>query len=142
MNSEDYSANTALQHLAETIDNFSMPSIDAIRALDVDISKFDRAEWKYEVLRREIEDFQNGLTDAYDVCVKLASFGTNVLMSVDEIGYQNPDILFFYGTVEGNPAQLIQHSSQLNFMLLAMPKREPGAKPRRIGFQISEESDE
>ena len=55
-------------------------------------------------------------------------------MFVDDIGYQNPDIMYFYGTVNGNQAQLIQHVSQLNFMLMAVPKDLPERKPRRIGF--------
>lgn len=46
-------------------------------------------------------------------------------MIVDEIGYQNPDLLFFYGIVNRNEAQLIQYISQLNFLLMTQPKPEP-----------------
>lgn len=62
-------------------------------------------------------------------------------MIVDEIGYQNPDLLYFYGTVNGNEAQLIQHISQLNFLLMTQPKPEPQAKPRRIGFATDDEEE-
>ena len=54
-----------------------------------------------------------------DVCVKVASLGTTILMFVNEIGFQNPDLLYFYGTVDGNEAQLIQHITQLSFLLIA-----------------------
>lgn len=95
---------------------------------------YHMADWKYDKIKEQIEEFQNNLPDTVDVCVQLASFGHNITMVVDSIGYQNPDIMFFYGTVDGNEAQLIQHMSQLNFLLLALPKKEKKDKPRRIGF--------
>jgi len=57
-----------------------------------------------------------------------------MIMQVDDIGYQNPDMLFFYGYINGNKTQLIQNSSQLNFMLMTVNKEEPERPPRRIGF--------
>lgn len=96
------------------------------------------ADWKYEVLKEQIEDFQSDLSDDLDVCVQLAYFGSNIVMFVDEIGYQNPDLLYFHGTYNGQRAQLIQNAAQLNFLLLAVPKTEPEKKPRRIGFFASD----
>ena len=49
--------------------------------------------------------------DTIDVCVQLTLFGTSILMYVDFIGYQNPNMLYFYGIINGNEAQLIQHIS-------------------------------
>ena len=103
---------------------------------------YSMADWKYEKLKEQIEEFQENLLDNVDVCIQLASFGQTVLMIVDEIGYQNPDLLFFYGTVNGNEAELIQHVSQLSFLLMTQPKPEPQAKPRRIGFITDEEVEE
>ena len=100
---------------------------------------YSMADWKYEKLKEQIEEFQENLPDTVDVCIQLASFGQSILMIVDEIGYQNPDLLYFFGTVNGNEAQLIQHISQLNFLLMAQPKPELQAKPRRIGFYTEEE---
>ena len=97
---------------------------------------YSMADWKYEKLKEQIEDFQENLPDSVDVCVQLASFGTNILMFVEGIGYQNPDMLYFYGTINGNEAQLIQHISQLNFLLMSVPKLESDAKPKRIGFTV------
>lgn len=96
------------------------------------------ADFKYEVLKKEIETFQNELSEEYDVMVKLTSFGSQMIMQVTNIGYQNPDVLFFYGFCNGQKAQLIQHVSQLSFMLLAMKKPEPERKPNRIGFIVKE----
>ena len=96
------------------------------------------ADFKYEVLRDEIETFQRELSEEYDVMVALTSFGSQMIMQVTNIGYQNPDVLFFYGSCNGQKAQLIQHVSQLSFMLLAMKKEEPDRKPNRIGFIVEE----
>ena len=103
---------------------------------------YTMADWKYEKLKEQIEELQENLPDTVDVCIQLASFGESILMIVDDIGYQNPDLLYFYGTVNGNEAQLIQHISQLNFLLVTQPKPEPQAKPKRIGFAIDDEADE
>lgn len=97
---------------------------------------YSMADWKYEKLKEQIIEFQNDLPDTLDVCVQLASFGNSLIMNVYEIGYQNPDLLYFYGSINGNEAQLIQHVSQLNFLLLALPKPNPAGKPRRIGFHV------
>ena len=69
-----------------------------------------------------------------DVCVNLASFGQSLIMDVETIKYQNPNLLYFYGKVNDMDAQLIQHMTQLNFLLLARQKSKPNEDPRRIGF--------
>jgi len=96
------------------------------------------ADFKYEILKEEIEAFQSELSEEYDVMVQLTSFGSQMIMQVTNIGYQNPDVLFFYGFCNGQKAQLIQHISQLSFMLLSIKKEEPNRKPNRIGFIVKE----
>lgn len=112
---------------------------NAAQALQFANRDYNHADWKYEKLMEEIEAFQSNLSDEYDVCAQLAAFGTSILMYVTDIGYQNPDILYFYGSVNGNEAQLIQHMSQLNFLLMAIKKEEPDRPPRRIGFFTDDE---
>ena len=99
------------------------------------IDDYLTADYKFEILKTEIEEFQSKLTDEYDVAIAMASFGKDMVMQVTEIGYQNPDLMYFYGYVDGHEAQLIQHISQLNFLLQAVPKENPNAKARRIGFK-------
>ena len=103
------------------------------------LRNYSMADWKYEKIKEQIEEFQTGLADDIDVCVALASFGTNMIMQVTDIGYQNPDMLYFYGYINGNETQLIQHVSQLNFILMAVKKDEPERPPRRIGFVADDE---
>lgn len=112
---------------------------NAERALQYANRDYTYADWKYEKLKEQIEEFQSGLTDDVDVCVALASFGTSMIMQVADIGYQNPDMLYFYGYINGNETQLIQHVSQLNFVLMAVKKEEPERPPRRIGFVSDDE---
>lgn len=97
---------------------------------------YNMADWKYEKLVEQIREFEEILDDDHEIALKLASFGSSVVMSVTDIGYQNPDILYFYGFVDGKEAQLIQHISQLNF-LITFVEREDKTKPaRRIGFAL------
>lgn len=105
----------------------------------INIKPNDSADRKYEIIVEQIKEFQDGLSDELDVCVQLASFGSSILMYVTDIGYQNPDVLYFWGHINGNKAQLIQHMSQLNFLLMAVKKEKPEDKPKRIGFLIDEE---
>ena len=97
------------------------------------------ADWKYKKIVEQIREFEAELDDEHEVALRLASFGTSIVMTVTDIGYQNPDMLYFYGIVNGKGAQLIQHISQLNFLLLAIEKQTPSAPPRRIGFALDAE---
>ena len=60
------------------------------------------------------------------------------VVSIEGLGYYDPDILTFYGSDEaGLKMQLIQHVSQLSVMLQARPKAHPDDAPRRIGFRLT-----
>jgi len=102
-------------------------------------SSYTMANSAYEHIAKEIEKFQNTLDSEHEVGLMLASFGQTVMMAVEDIDYQNPNLLYFYGTIDGSPAQLIQHLNQLNFVLTAV-SRQPELPARRIGFQFLQES--
>ena len=82
----------------------------------------------------QIDAFQENLDDDKEVAVLLASFGSSLLMTVTGIGFQNPELVYFYGYVDGKPSQLIQHITQINFLLTSVDKEDPEKPPRRIGF--------
>lgn len=117
------------------LNNTTLNIVDELSSLDIG-RDYTMADWKYEKLKEQIIEFQENLSDDVDVYIQLASFGQSIYMIVDEIGYQNPDLLYFFGTVNGNEAQLIQHISQLSFLLMTQPKLEPERSPRRIGFHM------
>lgn len=106
------------------------------------IRNYHLADWKYEKIMEEIRDFENRLDSEHELAVKLASFGSPITMVVTSIGYQNPDMLYFYGFVNGKDAQLIQHISQLSFLLTSVEREDKTKPAHRIGFQVSDAKDE
>lgn len=50
-----------------------LPSIEIPR-------NYNLADWKYEILQEQIEEFQSDLSDDLDVCVALTSFGKSMIM--------------------------------------------------------------
>ncbi len=64
------------------------------------------------------------------------------VLRIEGIGFFAPDIVTFYGRDETEArTQLIQHVSQLNVMLRAMPKAPEVEEPRRIGFRLAADLD-
>lgn len=110
---------------------------DTIQALTP--RDYSMADYTYEVILDRIKEFEKELDSDHEVGIKLASFGQSITMSVTDIGYSNPSTLVFYGFVGEQPATLIQHVSQLNFLLLAVKKADPEKPPRRIGFALPTE---
>ena len=51
-------------------------------------------------------------------------------------------MLYFYGFVNGKDAQLIQHVSQLNFLITSVEREDKTKPARRIGIQTSEASED
>lgn len=90
-----------------------------------------------EAIKNYVEEFERGLDEEHEVGVRLASFGGVVIFHAEQIGFTKPNIITFYGVTEdGEKIQLIQHVSQLNFLLKAVKKREH--KASRIGFLWSD----
>lgn len=97
------------------------------------------ADYQYEIITEAILEFQNDLNDDQDVALFLASFGQSVVMQVTCIGYSNPSLIHFHGFVNGRESELIQHVSQLSFLLTSTPKDDPEREPIRIKGFISED---
>ena len=106
-----------------------IPSFDLEPPRDYDLADYTR-----EVIMDRIKEFEDQLDNEHEVGLRLASFGQSIMLSVTGIGYSNPSTLVFYGYVGDQPATLIQHVSQLNFLLMAVKKADPQKAPRRIGF--------
>ena len=113
---------------------YAPPPLEVISPRD-----YNLADYSYEVILERIKYFEYSLDDEHEVAVKLASFGQALTLSVTDIGYSNPSTLVFHGYVGDQPATLIQHMSQLNFLLVAVKKSDPEKPPRRIGFSVGQE---
>lgn len=97
------------------------------------------AEWAYERLILYIQNFESQLDSDQEVAMGFTGGQAGVL-SIEGVGFFDPDIVTFYGRDEnGLKTQLIQHVTQLNVVLRAVPKEQPAAPPRRIGFRMMQQ---
>ena len=95
------------------------------------------ARWMFERLATYIRQFESRLDEEHEIGARLVSFGANLTFHIEDMGYFGPDMIVFYGKNDkGEPVQLIQHTSQLNVLLVAVRKQE--LRPRRIGFILDE----
>lgn len=92
------------------------------------------ADWMHERLVKTINDFEEDLPENMQAGGRLVSFN-NITFSIDDIGYWNPDIIKFYGTLpDGSSVELVQHTSQLNVLLVAVERQDTSKPRRKIGF--------
>lgn len=88
-----------------------------------------------ENLYQEIIKYQSSLQDTEDVAISVVKFNESITILVDSIGYIGYNLVRFGGKDNsGKPMELIQHISQLNFLLMVVPKPEPEVPKRKIGF--------
>lgn len=93
----------------------------------------------YMRLIEYINSFDAKLDQEHEVGVKLVSFDQTIMFAVYDLGYYNPSLICFYGNMEdGSPVQLIQHISQINFLLMALKRTDPLKPKRPIGFIVNE----
>ena len=94
------------------------------------------AEWAYERLILYIKNFEEQLDNEHEVAMGFTGGDAGVLR-IEGMGYFDPDIVTFYGSdPTGAKTQLVQHVSQLNVLLRALPKQIEAEAPRRIGFRL------
>ncbi|MFN7222507.1 MAG: DUF6173 family protein [Paracoccaceae bacterium] len=95
------------------------------------------AEWAYERVIQYIRNFEAQLDNAHEVALGFTGADAGILQ-IEGLGFYDPDIITFYGFDEdGLKTQLVQHVSQLNVLLRAIPKHAAEEPPRRIGFHLS-----
>ncbi|WP_298973998.1 DUF6173 family protein [uncultured Roseobacter sp.] len=97
------------------------------------------AQWAYERIILYLKHFEEQLDNSHEVAMGFTGGDVGVLR-IEGMGYFDPDIVTFYGSDgAGGKTQLIQHVSQLNVMLRALPKPEEKAEARRIGFRLAQD---
>ena len=95
------------------------------------------AEWAYERLILYIQNFEEQLDNEHEVAMGFTGGDAGVL-KIEGMGFFDPDIVTFYGSdPAGGKTQLVQHVSQLNVMLRALPKGVETEEPNRIGFKLA-----
>jgi len=95
------------------------------------------ARWAYERLILYIRNFEAQLDNAHEVAMGFTGGDAGVIR-IEGLGYFDPDLVTFFGTdPQGARTQLVQHVTQLNVMLRALPKMAEAEAPRRIGFRLA-----
>lgn len=94
---------------------------------------YSYSDTQFEILREYIEEYESTLDTEHEVGLLLTNFGQSTLMQVCEISYEESVLLIFKGYVNGKYSTLIQHVSQLNFLITSVEK-EPNRPKRKIGF--------
>lgn len=95
--------------------------------------RFDASDI-FDHLTRRVQSFQDRITADHEVAVQLANFGIAATLHIRSISCVNPNLIEFHGVLpEGQPATLVQHISQLNFLLAEVPPVKD-EEPYRIGF--------
>ncbi len=106
---------------------------------DKPASQKSPAQWAYERVVLYLKNFEEQLDNEHEVAMGFTGGDAGVLR-IEGMGYFDPDIVTFYGTdPAGGRTQLVQHVSQLNVMLRALPKEAKDAAPKRIGFRLVED---
>jgi hypothetical protein len=122
-----------------------MPDLsEAVQAMqETRMADHGYAHILYERLIKQIQDFEADLDSNEEIAAYLSSFGTTLLIQIEDIGYQNPFFIIFYGyTVnDRQKVKLVQHTTQLNVLFTSVKLRpEESRQARRIGFHTGKEN--
>ena len=84
------------------------------------IQEQSTAEIIAEHLYQEITDYQASLPNTEEVAMSIVQFNQSTTILVESIGYIGYNLVRFVGKDNsGKPLELIQHISQLNFLLMS-----------------------
>ncbi|MEL6954552.1 MAG: DUF6173 family protein [Pseudomonadota bacterium] len=99
------------------------------------------AEWAYQRLILYIRNFEESLNAEEEAAFGFAGSDAG-LIRIEGLGFFAPDLISFTGRdIQGHRTTLIQHVSQLNVALRAVPKFTQDAPPIRVGFALAEALD-
>jgi len=89
----------------------------------------------FKRLKKMIQEFEASLDQSHDVGVRLVSFGQTLSFSLTSLGYCNPSLIVFHGTMpDGSPVQLIQHVTQISILLMRADRTNADTPKQPIGF--------
>jgi hypothetical protein len=109
---------------------------------NVDYPNSNHADQFCQRLIETINEFDKRLDQEHEVGMKLVTFGQAIKFHVHAIGYTNPSLIRFYGVLEdGSPVELIQHVSQISFLLMAVKRLNPEEPKKQIGFTKENQKD-
>lgn len=94
------------------------------------------AEYVAEDILEAVNKYNSRLDEEYEVGVMLASFGQTVTVNITAVGSKGSKLIKFIGYLseQGTQVELYQHVSQLNFLLISLPRENKEEPKKRIGF--------
>jgi hypothetical protein len=93
------------------------------------------ARWMHERLVNQIVAFEKGLDADHEVGGRFVQGPNAEPVHIENVASWGPDMIVFVGQYpDGRKYELIQHYSQVNLFLVAMPTVTE--EPRRIGFDL------
>ncbi|MEM1384463.1 MAG: DUF6173 family protein [Pseudomonadota bacterium] len=103
--------------------------------------RFEAEEVCSHLVKRVVA-FENALDEQHEVGIRLANFGVAAEINIRAITFRNPYLIEFSGILpNGQTVALVQHVSQLSFLLVAVPPAVE-QQPYRIGFHLGPDDDE
>lgn len=99
------------------------------------ISAANRASEFYQRIAERVRQFDASLDQDHEVGMRLVTFGQTITFHVTCMGFHNPSMITFSGNLEsGDPVELIQHVSQISFLLVKMARPNPDQPKKPFGF--------
>lgn len=100
----------------------------------LDLEKYDRAEWCHECIEQEINELYVNLKDDEKLAVNVVLQG-GTLVSAIWFGYRNPNLIIVEGhDIEGRTVRLLIPQNQIQLMMTVI-KEVPESDYPKIGFQ-------
>lgn len=95
------------------------------------------AEWAFQRVILQLKAFETAL-DEDQISAMAFAGGPAGVLRIRGVGFSAPDMVTFSGEDDaGNMTQVLQHVSQINVMLRALPKPADQPVPERIGFRLA-----
>jgi len=113
----------------------TVPDMSRVHRRQEELAGRNDAKGIFEHLMLRVREFEGTLEQDQEIGLQLANFGIPAQIHIRAIGYKNPNLIEFHGIdMNENEVTLIQHISQLSFLLIAV-KHLPEEEPYRIGFR-------
>lgn len=123
-----------------TDSNMRMARVPSFKQQLLQINEPYTAKAIFRKLVGQIQHFEASLNEEYEVGIKLVSFGQSVQFSVISLGYIDPNLIWFNGLLpDGSNVELLQHISQISFLMMAVKRPDPEKPKAKIGFHCPEE---
>lgn len=109
---------------------------DFMNNIATNIKFKDDANTIAEEILTAVNTYNRNLDEDHEVGVMLASFGQTVSVNITHVGYQGSKLIKFKGFLSdnGTPVELLQHVSQLNFLLISLEREHKEEPKKAIGF--------